>query len=146
MNKRISSSLTFFYKILFPSIWFSGLFIWIFVLVYNHGFSTEALTSIFTLFFSAPFIYLGFTKFKSVVVSKDKFIISNFLKSIEVEKADITRVTENWGYKFYPHTICLHFKRPTDFGLKIIFVAQYKRFCFFHHPVVKQIKKFCNLP
>jgi hypothetical protein len=133
--------MTFFYKFVFPGVWI-GLF---------------AVTTV-AIFFSADreaqdmrWIFLGITvlgaaawywscmRIKRVKLDADAFEISNFRHEITVPLAVVERVTGS--VLMSPELVWLHFRRPTAFGDKVVFMAPIRWFAGFRrHPLVDELR------
>ena len=142
MQKEISSSQTFLYKVLFPCVWMpAGAFIvfklsldagridWFFLLNWIGG-------SIFVMWYTA--------RLKSVRIEDDLLYIKNYRKEISTPLTNVTDITEStWSN---PHTITLSLRNATEFGDKITFMSQGHFLAFWRaHPTVVELKKFANL-
>ena len=86
----------------------------------------------------AAYIYRTFIQLK--VVSRDgtDFVVSNYWRTIRVPMRDVERVS---GHMLTgPELISLHFRRPTEFGSKIMFMPKQRAWGgFTRHPLVKQL-------
>jgi hypothetical protein len=150
MRRQLSSSLTFFYKFIFSTIWISGfgfgalqLFLlsdslrgqggplppeikWTFLLVWIAG------STVF-LWFCAPL--------KRVQVDDETLYASNFFREIRVPLRTIDHVSENRFVNIHPVTV--HLKTETAFGRKIVFMPTARFFSLFTgHPVVKDLEEW----
>ena len=138
---NLSSSFTFFHKVVFPIVWI-GCF----------GIGTIALWAdinapihtkwifLIVLVVGSLFICWSSVQLKRVWVDGKKIYISNYLKKITLPLNTIKSVSENRWINIHPVTI--YFRRPTEFGSKIMFMPKFRMFLFWgSHPVVNEIKR-----
>ena len=81
MNKSVSSGLTFFYKVIFPTVWIGGFGSGSLMLFKNN--SPEKWTFLFALIIGNLFLSIRF-KLKSVRIENENLVISNYFKKIRV--------------------------------------------------------------
>ncbi len=119
MKKEISSKNTFTAKFIIPlilslTIIFMSLYIYI---------KTKEFTLItFILIFSFIFLYLYFVKLKKVEIDEQNLYISNYLKTIKIEKEKIKKISV---FKFLnPKIVIITFNCRTEFGKRIAFLPQ----------------------
>ncbi|MEM7086921.1 MAG: hypothetical protein AAF489_12105 [Bacteroidota bacterium] len=141
--QRLSTSLTYFYKIVLPIIYvvlFSGLFF----LLLSLDIALPGLVSflISAILFSLIFL-LHFYGIKKVSIDNRFLYVSNFKKEIQIPLAQINSVKENvW---FLPRKITVRLETPCPFGGKITFLGYYETFLFFKtHPAVLEIRERIN--
>jgi hypothetical protein len=91
-------------------------------------------------------LFIGWTcmRLKKVRIGTNAIFISNCLKEIQVPFEGIRDVTENRWINIHPITI--HFRVPTVFGGKIIFMPTKRLFGWRTHPIVGELKKLAHLP
>ena len=89
------------------------------------------------------FIYWSCMRLKKVALDGDVLLISNFRKEIAIPLRDVDHVT---GSIFMsPELVWLHFRRPTEFGTKIVFMGKWRFFSgFTRHPVVKELQRLID--
>lgn len=116
MKKKISSETTFIAKFIIPviillTIIFMSFYIYI---------KTKKFTFItFILIFSFIYLYFYFFKLKKVEIDEQNLYISNYLKTIKVERKKIKKITV---FKFLnPKIIIITFNCKTEFGKRITF-------------------------
>jgi hypothetical protein len=135
----ISSSFGFFYKYIFCTLWYfvGGISI-IFLLIYSN-------TNPFIYFFLGGWIimsilfYFTASKLKRITISGNNLHISNYKKEVHVNITDIDSITE---HKYWnPEFITIAFKKPNEFGDKIIFMPKIRIFRSKTHPAVEELKK-----
>ena len=91
----------------------------------------------------ALFLYWSVMRLKVVQMDERKLYISNYFREIEVDRSNIQEVTENIFLNIHP--VWVHFKTPTEFGNKIMFMPTVRIFSLFSsHPIVKELKQFAN--
>jgi hypothetical protein len=138
MKESISSSMTFFYKFIFSSLWIAGFGLGTISTMSLHDRETTIFVIMFVL--GTLFIYWGCIRLKKVRLDEEFVYISNFRKEIRVHRSEISRVTENVFVNIHP--VWIHFRRTTDFGDYIMFMPGVRLFSFFSsHPVVKELRK-----
>ena len=143
----VSSPWTLTLKLLLPTFWFSffgGLTIAMFFKSLD-GIggpftpNSARLLMVSFLFLSGYGYYLFFSAIKWVAMDKDRFYVSNFLKSFQYTYDSIAKVEEQ--KVLFWHVVTVHFHAPGQFGQSIFFIRSY----FWHyylkkHPeVLKQI-------
>jgi len=137
MHETISSGLTAVYKFVFPAAWllFFGFIIvssvlandprqWVFL-------GVLVLCTFFICWLCCPL--------KHVAIDGSDLVISNYRRTIRVPVSDIDDVTENVMINIHP--VWIHFRKPTEFGPKIMFMPTVRMFALFSsHPVVANLK------
>lgn len=137
MKKRLSTSLTFFWKFIFSGIWLGGFGIGSIAAIFTLG--EEGFAFLIGLIFGFVFLNYGCLRAKKVYIDDNFLYVSNFRKSIQIPISNIRDVSEN--VMFSPRPIFIEFKKETDFGKKIMFIAYSQLLLFFStHPAVKEIK------
>ena len=143
--RTLSSAWTFFYKFVFPTVWIGGFAVGT-LLMFTAADSFEGggdvcemrwyfLTAIVL---GGAAIYWSCMRLKKVTLDGDVLLISNFRKEIAIPLLDLERVS---GSIFmHPELVWLHFRRPTEFGTKIVFMGKSRfSFGFTRHPIVKEL-------
>lgn len=136
----LSSRLTFFTKIVFPTMWIGGfgagtIVMWIGKVPSEVKWSFLAIFAVGSLF-----ILFYCARLKRVRVDGKMLYVSNYLKEIAVPLSVITHISENWLHNFHPVT--LSFGRTTEFGNKIAFMPKIRMMPLWRsHPVVDEIKR-----
>ncbi|WP_163336298.1 hypothetical protein [Desulfopila sp. IMCC35008] len=142
--KELSSSLTFFYKYIVILIWIAGF-----------GFGTrEVLLAgpsdpkwiqymvIWVLF--ATFIFFTTGNIKKVSLGKEGLIVSNFLKEVEIQVADIETV--DGSTYLSPRLVWFTLKNNSPFGRKISFIPERRMSPGIgKHPLVVELNKLFDL-
>jgi hypothetical protein len=117
MKHRLSSVLTLPWK-LFPILWIGyGLF-W---LVY--AFSNINILACLIYFLAGGFAYWMLGSLKSVFLSGNVLLVSNYLKTVEIPLSDVEYVSkpENSSHR----RIVIQLRSGSVFGRKIIFMPQF---------------------
>ena len=142
MNKKLSSSATFFVKYLFSLIWFVWLGCETISLYIKND--PDKYTWFLMWLFGSLFIYVCTHNLKSVILSGENLIVSNYLKTIKVPISEIYYIKENRIININP--ISIYFKNPTEFGSKITFTpaSRFYLFPFDSHPIYKELKALIN--
>jgi len=85
-------------------------------------------------------IYWSSMRLKRVTLDGEVLRISNYRSEIVVHLRDIERVTGS--ILMNPELVWLHFRMPTEFGTKIVFMGKSRFFSgFTRHPVVKELRE-----
>jgi hypothetical protein len=142
--RRISSSWTFFYKRVFPAIWFAFLLVFIGISLFANPRTDRSL-----LF---PFIVVpaGMMVFGYIIMKKLVFdlvdevwddghalVVRNGGQEQRVEFADIKNV--NYAPLVNPPRVVLSVRRPTVFGDQIAFCAPLRLLPFSSSPVISEL-------
>ena len=143
MGVTISSSWTFFYKYI---LCIYAIFIVSIVLFFGLFFGD--MTSIGLCIGFAPVgivILVCLIKFwwmplKRISIDTKYLYISNYFRTIKVPYSQIMDITENQWYN--PHLVWIHLYKTTDFGDKIMFMAELNFTNYKHHPIVQELKDF----
>lgn len=147
-NTRLSSSMTFFYKFVFPTVW-----LWMFGLgtamlwLQSAGASqgdpaASAMKWPFTGALVAGFLVMRWRLFglKQVEATAEGLIVSNFRESDHVRWEDVTDVYESklWN----PRAITVTLRRPCRFGTHVTFLPRAKVFLLFgDHPTATLLRE-----
>jgi hypothetical protein len=140
----LSSAATYLYKVFFPAVWI-GVFTLVTLLMFIAPRASEgddlretrwfflAITLVGSSFFSGFFMRL-----KKVALSGDSLVITNFRRQIVVPLRDVERVSGS--IPISPELMWLHFRHPTDFGTKIVFMPPWRFFGgYTRHPLVREL-------
>lgn len=143
--RKLSSSWTWFYKFVFPSVWLGGFGIGTVTLLVSRSSVLHQDPDFPVLIFPVVFV-LGFLLFyfmcmrlKSVALDGADLVISNFRETIRVPLRDVERVS---GSLFmHPELLWLTFRSPNRFGSKIVFMAQWRFLSgYTWNPLVKELR------
>ncbi len=141
MKKRLSTSMTFFWKYIFSTIWLGG-----FGIVTIGAISTlgiNGLPFLIALIFGFGLIYYVCIRAKKVDIDDNFLYVSNFRKNIQVPLENVKNVSDN--VLLSPRPIFIEFHNTTEFGKKIMFIGYTEMFLFFSdHPAVKEIENRIN--
>jgi len=140
MQKTISSSFTFIYKIILPSIAL-GLIgaATIALFINNDSFKWPSAIILLLVYF---FVALPCFRIKHVTIDGEELVISNYLKSIRVHVSNIEKVSESIFINIHP--IWIHFIKRTEFGKKIRFMPPTQLIPFRSHPIVRELIKLAE--
>ena len=137
MREELSSSLTFAYKYLGTA---ASCALFGFA-IFNESFGRPYWGPFGLLFwsFGILFAYWMFGRLKKVEISESTLFISNYLKSVEVPLHDVESVSGS--ILLSPELVWIRFRRPTEFGDKIVFMAKWRPFAgWSRHPVVHRLR------
>lgn len=134
--KQLSSSLTFVWKFIFPTIWLGGFGLGTIAAIATQGFDSLHML-LFWLFGFALVYYLCF-RAKRVYIDDNYLYVGNYRRKTEIPLANIKYVSENT--MITPRPIFIEFKEETAFGKKIMFIGYTEMFLFFSaHPAIRDI-------
>jgi hypothetical protein len=149
MMEKLSSSWTFFYKIVFPIIWISGfgigtLTLWLgkFDQQPPPPIEMKWLFLIAWLVGSGSILWFAL-RLKTVTLNGDRLIIKNYGQEDTIPLSSINGIS---GTRFInPKTIKLNLYPPCVFGEKVVFIPKTSFYNpFGQHPIVKQLKELTN--
>ena len=129
--RRLSSGLTFVFKLLFPLVWMAGFgfatvaeFLWPDRGTHNvvPGGALDGGKWIFlvALLFGSAFILRVAVPLKRVILDGDALLVSNYLRTVRVPLASVARVTQNRWINVRPVTV--HLREPSPFGARFTFM------------------------
>jgi len=141
--RTLSSRWTWFYKFAFPTLWIGGFGIGTLQMFLDpDSFSGDDPRDVRWAFMAAlllgsAVIYWSCIRVKRVSLDTDAFLISNYRDEIRVPLHDVERVSGSvlWN----PELIWLHFRRPTRFGSRVVFIAPMRFFGFGRHPLAREL-------
>ena len=135
MKEIISSSMSFFYKFIFSSIWIIGFGFGAIISLLNFSFIPVIVFILGTLF-----IYYYCIRLKKVSIDKEYLYISNYSTEIKIPISEIEKITEDMFININP--IWIHFKNPIEFGNYIIFIPKIRLLLpFTSHPIVNELRE-----
>ncbi len=155
MPRVISSSITVFYKFVFPTIWLAPFAIGTCGLYINAVMNTNAQARGQSQLLCIPFtmallvggacFYELFKRLNKVAIDRDHLLVCNYFSEFVVPLSDIESVTEIVWINIHPVTIS--FKTETPFGKKIVFMPKMRLFGAFQtHPVVAEQRELAAQP
>jgi hypothetical protein len=133
--------MTLFYKFVFPGLWISIFTVTTMVMFLSIDRDAQEVRWVFLgiTILGAVVWYWSCMRIKQVKLDVGSFAISDFRREITVPLAAVERVS---GSVFMsPELIWLHFRRPTAFGDKVVFMAPIRWFAGFRrHPMVDGLR------
>jgi hypothetical protein len=142
----LSSKLTFFYKFVFPSIWVGGFALSTLALFLSPAVeNNEDIPAMRWAFLAvtlvgAELLYWLCGRVKRVSLAEHEFVISNYRRTIRVPVRDVERVTSSIFMN--PQLIWIHFRRPTEFGNRVVFMPEQRLFgSYTRHPLAKRLNE-----
>lgn len=136
----LSSRLTFAYKFVLPALWI-GVFALVTCLMFVSV--DAALREARWLFLGATLLgsavwYWAGMRIKRVSLTGREFVISNYRRTIRVPFHAVERASSS--VLMNPELIWLHFRRPTEFGSRIVFMPR-QRFLgrYARHPLAQRL-------
>jgi hypothetical protein len=149
MIEKLSSSWTFFYKVVFPIIWISGfgigtLVLWLGKFDQPQPPPAEMKWTFLIAWLVGSGIILWIAlRLKTVTLNGDRLIIENYSQEDKVPLSSINSISETRFIN--PKMIKLNLYPPCVFGEKIVFIPKFKFYNpFGQHPIVKQLKELTN--
>ena len=140
MMRTLSSSWTFFHKFVFPTILVGGF--GLSTLAMFHACEAPPKWIILSFFMvGTAYSYWAGWRLKKVDIDESSLYISNFRIAIQVPLRSIESVSGS--ALISPELVWITFRRPTEFGSKIVFVPE-MRFFFTGlspHPIVKELRQ-----
>ena len=139
VNTTLSSKDTFFLKYVFTPGWI--ILYWPAVLFAIRNLKDWKL---YALFITEP---KAGERVKDVRLSGEKFIVSNFAKTIRIDISEVESI--GGSFFLYPDFIWLILKNKSEFGKKIIFIAKPREtflgiLAFRRHPWVEKLTNYCK--
>lgn len=137
---RLSSHLTFFYKLVFPGIWVG---LWggsvVSMLRAHGGVSSSSVVFLGVLLAVIVFfVRMGLFSLKRVTLGPDGVLrIDNFLAEAAIPLDDVDSIEET-GSNMRP--IWIHLRRPCRFGSKIVFMPYLNLDPFSPHPAAAALR------
>lgn len=132
MPRVISSSITFFYKFVFPTVWIGTFAVATCAILVNALLASDAklrdeaqllcIPAIIATLAGGAFMYEGCVPLKRVVIDGDYLLISNYVTELAVPLSDIDKVEDTFWISIHPVTIILC--RDTPLGRKIMFMPE----------------------
>jgi hypothetical protein len=142
--RRISSGWTFFYKRVFPIIWFGGLALFLGISLFAVPGSSQPAAFPFLI---VPIVMMGFGYFlmkmlvfdlvDEVCEDGNTLLVKNGGQEQRIEFADIKNV--NYTVLTSPPRITLSLRRPTVFGDRIVFCAPVRFIPFATSPIINEL-------
>ncbi len=146
MRRELSSRATFLYKFIVPALWigfFGGATTLLFAapggLRDDPGVAQIrwAFLALFTIV--TPILYWLLVGLKTVALLDQSLEISNFSRSLRVPLRDVERVSGSVIVN--PRVIWLDFRRPTEFGSRVVFMPPLRIFAGFRRdPLVEELR------
>jgi len=155
MNDKLSSSSTYYYKVLLPAVWiimfgFVTIEIWLGLFDQQSPVAEEGKFLFLVAWIIGFAFMLRYTVcLKTVSLDKDDLVIKNFNRVIRVPLSNINHISESRLWR--PKTISLTVYPPCEFGEKITFIPRISLKSFFlkqlweDHPVVERLRQMTGV-
>lgn len=146
-RRTLSSAQTGLLKFLFPAIWLPGfavatVFLFRPGVIDSNGLPPPPEMKWFFLLVTVVgtfFIYWACMRLKRVAMDDRWLYVSNYVQEIQVPLEQIEDISENRWVNIRPITV--EFRRPTDFGSRIVFMPKTRWWGFWSaHPVVAELE------
>jgi hypothetical protein len=142
--RRISSGMTFFYKRIFPFLWFGFLLVFIVVSLLA-GPQPDAASALPFLIGPLAMAFVGYLIFKKLIFDLvdevfdegDSLLVRNGTQQEHIALSDIMNV--NYSPLVSPPRVTLSLRRPSSFGDKITFCAPVRFIPFATSPVIDDL-------
>jgi len=142
MKKKLSTSLTFLFKFIFPTFWIGCILLGSVALFISEGLIGFVFLAAAILI--GAFMYYTVISAKAINIDQDNLYISNYFKEIIVPLENVSHISENFFIS--PRLITISVYDETDFGSQIKFLGYTKPFLFFSsHPAVSIINERKNI-
>ena len=143
--EQLSSSWTYFYKVIFPRFWIGCFAIGTIALYVAAEFGDTEATEmrgifLFGLILGSAFIYWGLMRLKKVCLKNVSLIVSDFKEEIAVPLTSVERVSGS--ILISPELVWVHLRTPNKFGDKVIFMPKMRwSFGVTPHPIVARLRQ-----
>ena len=150
MKRTLSSGLTFFCKFIYTTLWIGGFGLGtsLMFLLPDGWSNSDSLATLRWLFLpiwivGSVALYWFFGRLKRVILTDDALLISDYGTEIEISLRDVQSVSGSLFIR--PELAWIRFRRPTDFGTKVVFMPK-TRFSsgFSKHPIVKELQSILS--
>ena len=146
VQRQLSSSLTGWWKVGFPTLWISGFGIataalWLGVLRgrENQPPPDWVRWQFLAMWFAGSFYLVWFARRLCYVSLGDSGLtVSSFFRQATVPVTSICRVTQS--YLSRPPTITLYLDRDTRLGRRIVFIPTGRNYYFSEHPITAELR------
>jgi hypothetical protein len=115
--ETVSSSLTFFYKFVFPTVWSGGFGFGTFAMLLNRNPKAVPFGAAWAI--GTVFLLLACGRLKRVKLDGATLVISNYRRDIAVPVSEIADVRQNRLINLRP--VIITFRKETPFGSAVIF-------------------------
>jgi hypothetical protein len=142
--ETISSSLTFFYKFVFTTLWSGGFALGTLVMFLSSKPEVREMRWQFGAVWivGTALIWWTCARLKRVELNGTTLIISNYRDDIRVQAHDLAEVRQNRLINLRP--ITLTFKRETPFGKTVTFMPQVSRRLFSEDDIVGKLRSLAS--
>jgi hypothetical protein len=142
--KELSSPYTFFYKFIFILLWIIGFGLATHEVILAGPDNPRWMQYMIVWAAFAVFIFFSSGNVKKVTMDSEKLIVTNFLRTEEIELSDIESVD---GSTFLsPRLVWFNLKKPCGFGRKITFIPALRRARGIgKHPLVHELARDLKL-
>lgn len=139
--EKVSSSLTFFYKFVFTTVWSSGFGI-VTILTFvspNHDVRAQGWVFAAVWLVGSVFMWGTCGRFKRVRLDGTTLLISNYRKEIRVSTEEIAAVKQTRLINLRP--VIVTFKRETPFGHTVTFMPPVSFRIFSEDEIVARLRR-----
>ena len=140
MIEKLSSSLTFWHKFLFPAIWITGFGIGTISLWTTSDDSSMKWDFLCVWLVGSSFLLWHAILLKKVTLHNDHLIVQNYFSENIVPISNIKEVTQSWFV--HPPIVKLMLDPPCEFGDKIVFIPRFKvNLRVWGNPITEQLRQ-----
>jgi hypothetical protein len=142
--ETVSSSLTFFYKFVFVSVWSGGFGLGTLAMFFSGKPEVGAMRWPFAAVWIAGTAFLWWTcaRLKRVAFDGAALVISNYRDDITVPVSEIAEVRQNRLINTRPVTVT--FRKETPFGRAITFIPRYSFRIFSEDEIVTRLRSLAS--
>jgi hypothetical protein len=145
LMEKVSSSLTFFYKFVFTTVWSGGFCLGTALMFLSRNNDAQVMRWLFAaIWLLGSVVIWGMCgRLKRVRLNGTNLMISNYRYEITVPISDIAHVKQNRLVNLRP--IFLTFKRETPFGHTVTFMPRRSFRMFSEDEIVVRLRRMANL-
>jgi hypothetical protein len=138
--ETVSSSLTFLYKFIFPTVWSAGFGIGTVATIFSHKPAAMQFAAAWAI--GTTFLLLTCAPLKRVKLNGPILVISNYRHDISVPVSEIAAVRQNRLINLRPVTIT--FRKETPFGNAVTFMPRVSFRFFSEDDIVTRLRSLAG--
>lgn len=153
-GRRLSSSLTFFWKVVLPAAWIAGFVICAESVFFvsrgkapDPGLQSLKWAFLLVSLVGAPALLWFATGLKRVTRDGPDLLVSNYRRELRIPVGEIRHVYQSWAVS--PWRVVIDMRAPTELGSTFVFIPRFRdglthRALGGQHPVVEEIRAMCD--
>lgn len=153
-RQRLSSALTFFWKIILPLAWVAGFVAcavsWFFITpekLRDPELQSLKLTFLLVSLIGVPTLLWFSAGLKRVTRDGAELLVSNYLREVRVPMREVKHVYQSWAVS--PWRVVIEMRSSTEIGSTFVFVPRFRdglrhRAFVGRHPAVEEIRAMCD--